>query len=453
MKMSDCRKETTPVIPEDSKPVFTEETILYLDGASGISGDMFAAAMIDLGADQIALQRALDSIPDRRFRVRIGRVKKQAIDCCDFHVLLDAELDNHDADMEYLFGKGTAKSEHVHHHEHAAEHAAHTHVHHAHRTLKDVRGILAACDMTDRARALADSIFVILAEAEAKAHGTSVEEVHFHEVGALDSIVDIITAAVCFDSLGVRRVAVPSLSEGSGTVRCAHGILPIPVPAVSNIAAAGGLRISIDPDMKGEFITPTGAAIAAALMTDRELPESFRIEKIGLGAGKRNYERPNYLRAMLITCPETRNNSDVIWKLETDIDDCTGEILGYVLERLLECGAKDAHYIPVYMKKNRPAWQLQVICTEDVIPDMENIIFSETTSIGIRRVRMERTVQERVIRKVETPCGTAEVKVCRYRGITRYFPEYESVREIARRENIPFADVFRMVSEQAEKME
>ena len=223
--------------------------------------------------------------------------------------------------------------------------------------MKEIREIIGGLDMTDGARALALRIFEILAQAESEAHGVPEEEVHFHEVGAIDSIVDIVAAAVCFDDLGISKVAVTGIAEGSGTVRCQHGILQVPVPAVANIARTHRLPIRLT-NRKGELVTPTGAAIAAALMTQDTLPESFVIEKTGLGAGKREYEIPSILRAMVI---EPRGDArraaltaDTVWKLECDIDDNTGEQLGYALEKLFEAGAREAHYTPVFMKKNRP---------------------------------------------------------------------------------------------------
>lgn len=327
---------------------------------------------------------------------------------------------------------------HGHHHGEPHVHSSHGHAHHVHRGMKEIREILQACRMTEHAREIAGRIFEILAQSEAKAHNVSVDEVHFHEVGAVDSIVDIVSVAVCLDNLGVTDVIVPKLCEGTGTVRCRHGILPVPVPAVANILSAYGIRVELT-GMSGEFVTPTGAAIVAAIRTSDRLPGSFVIDQIGLGAGKRQYERPSILRAMLI---DRSQGGDVVYKLETNMDDCTGEALGYVMERLLEAGARDVHYIPVYMKKNRPAWQLNVICDQGDIPEMERIIFSETTTIGIRRVEMERSILSRRQMQVNTDYGEAVVKVCDGPGGKRYYPEYESVARICREYGLPYRTVF-----------
>ena len=229
---------------------------IYFECRSGISGDMAVAALLDLGADREALERALDSLPLEGFRYEITRVKKSGLDVCDFNVILDRKIDNHDHDMEYLHGHGAGEA-HSHEHFHSQE-PSHPHSHgsegehiheqshphvHEHRGLKEILEILDQGDMTEGARETAKKIFRILGEAEAKAHGVSIDQVHFHEVGAVDSIVDIVAAAVCADSLDIRDVVIPCLYEGCGTVRCQHGILPVPVPAVANIIEARGLSV------------------------------------------------------------------------------------------------------------------------------------------------------------------------------------------------------------------
>ena len=387
---------------------------LYLDCGSGISGDMFVAAMIDLGADPDTLEKALDSIPADGFFVEIGRVKKSGIDCCDFHVRLDDDCENHDHDMDYLYGNLTLaagsgcscheepdrEEHHCHCHEEGHDGEAHhccrqeKDHHHTHRGLAEILPMIDACDMTETAKALARKIFRIIGEAEAKAHDLPLDEVHFHEVGALDSIVDVVAAAVTFDSLHIKEVIVPKLTEGTGTVRCRHGVMPVPVPATVNIVSAYKIPMELT-GAKGEYVTPTGAAISAAISTSHQLPPSFVIKKAGLGAGKRAYtDRSGILRAFLIQGEENEGRDKVV-KLETDIDDCSGEVLGYVMKKLFKAGAKDVHYAPVFMKKNRPAWELTVICGEEKAEKLEKIIFTETTTIGIREYPLGRSVLDR----------------------------------------------------------
>ena len=418
------------------------DRILYLECGTGISGDMTVAALLDLGADKDKLLRVLEGIPGNGFDVRISRVKKAGIDCCDFDVVLDEEHDGHDHDMEYLYGH-LHEHDHDHHHDHDHDHD-HDHHHHHHTGMKEIREIIGHLTMTDGARALALRIFEILAQAESEAHGVPVDEVHFHEVGAIDSIVDIVAAAVCLDDLDITKVAVTGITEGSGTVRCQHGILQVPVPAVERIARAHALPLQFTA-RKGELVTPTGAAIAAAVMTQQEIPEKFVIVKTGLGAGKREYEIPSILRAMILEpCGQKQQDvlADRIWKLECDMDDCTGEQLGYALGRLYDEGAREAHYAPVFMKKNRPGWELTVICDEAHREQLENVIFKETTTIGIRRQQMERSVLARKSVSVKTQYGEIPVKISGENEHRRVHPEYEMVSEAAQRYGVPFGTVY-----------
>ena len=434
---------------------------LYLECTSGISGDMAVAALLDLGASREKLKRVLKGLPVKGFDIKISRVVKSGIDACDFDVVLDKEHENHDHDMGYLHGHehgGYSHNEARHGHEHGEHsheqgetHSHHGHHHHEHRGLNEIMTIIDHADMADRARSYAKKIFTILAEAEAKAHNVPADQVHFHEVGAVDSIVDILSVAVCMDDLDVEEVIIPRLCEGSGTIRCQHGILPVPVPAVSNIVSSHHLKLHITP-VQGELVTPTGAAIAAAFITSEKLPEDFTVEKIGIGAGKRQYECPGILRAMLIREAEKNTEiqkfsdteSDTIIKLESNIDDCSGETLGYVMELLYEAGAREANYMPVFMKKNRPAWLLTVICKEDQVSGMERIIFKETTTIGIRRQKMERTVLKREKRTVVTPLGDVEVKVCIFDGQEYIYPEYESVKKFCKKTGVSYREAYHM---------
>ena len=277
--------------------------------------------------------------------------------------------------------------------------------------------------------------------------------VHFHEAGAVDSIIDIAATAICLDNLAVESVIFTEMCEGHGSVRCQHGLLPIPVPAVTKIASAHGLKFRFLP-VEGELVTPTGAAIAAATATSDVLPASMKILGCGMGAGKRSYDVPEILRVFLVETPEDDGakdlGKDVIWKLETNVDDCTGEELGYVMEQLFAAGARDVNYTPVFMKKNRPAYELHVICDEECVPRMEEIIFRETTTIGIRRIPMERTVLSREARSVETSLGTAGIKVCSVGGEEKIYPEYESMAKIARERNLPLRQVYDTVKEESE---
>ena len=442
-----------------------DEKILYLDCASGISGDMTVGALLDLGASREKLVRALDSLGVSGYHLHFGRTKKCGIDAYDFDVHLEEEEHHHDHDHEHTHDhEHHHDHEHTHDHEHSHDHAhthdhehSHDHAHtrdhmhpHVHRNIHDIFEIIDRLDASDRVKNLARRMFEIVAGAESKAHGIPVSEVHFHEVGAIDSIVDVISAAFCLEDLGIHRVVVSPLSEGHGFARCQHGLMPVPVPATANIAAAQGLELTLR-DVEGEMVTPTGAAIAAAFRTEAALPKKYQIEKIGIGAGNKDFAHANILRAMLLTdkTVEVETGKDghdesSMLVIEANLDDCTGEALGYAMEVLLEAGARDVWYTPAYMKKNRPAWLLTVLCKEEQVSVMEQIIFRETTTIGIRRQEMGRTILKREKRAVTTPLGKVEVKVCTFDGQEYFYPEYESVKKLCEKTGISYKEAYHM---------
>ncbi|MCD8103478.1 MAG: nickel pincer cofactor biosynthesis protein LarC [Lachnospiraceae bacterium] len=445
-----------------------KETILYLECSSGISGDMTVAALLDLGADRAVLEAALKSLPLTGYTIEIKDVYKSGIRACDFHVILDEAHENHDHDMEYLHGGETHRHEgrgegeaHVHPEDpsytkqpgsiHSGAAGAHTH---SARNLQDVVKIIRAGSLSAAASDLAIRIFEIVAKAEAEVHGKELHEVHFHEVGAVDSIVDIVAAAVCLDNLHPNHVVVSTLTEGCGQIRCQHGLIPVPVPAVTAIAMQEGLTLRLS-NVQGELVTPTGAAIAAAIRTDDSLPEQFHIKKVGLGAGKRTYQTPGILRAMWMepaVKKRQQDEADAILVLETNIDDSTGEALAFTMQQLFAAGALDVFSIPIYMKKNRPAWLLKTICNQEDRDVMEAIIFQNTTTIGIRRQSMQRTKLKRRIVSMRTPWGTADIKCCDdHSGTTRFYPENDSVSRFAKENGIGFSEMYRLVQEYAGK--
>ena len=435
---------------------------LYLECYSGISGDMTVGALLDLGADKIVLENALNSLPIDGFEIKISRVSKSGLDACDFDVRLDE--DNHDHDMKYLHGEGHIHvqhhhnhgeedfHEHIHHYEDINHTYSHEHHHghgHSHRNLSQILDVIDHAEITKNAKKIASDIFTILAKAEAKAHGVSIEEVHFHEVGAVDSIVDIVAVAVCIDNLNINEVIVSPLYEGTGFIRCQHGVIPVPVPAVCEIVRDNDIDLKIT-NYEGEFVTPTGAAIVAAIKTSDKLPDKFKIEKIGIGAGKREYEKAGILRSMLIK--DTSNKSHNIYKLESNIDDCSGEALGYIVEKLLSEGARDVHFIPVFMKKNRPAYQLNVICREEDIEKFEQIIFEETTTIGIRKQKIEMTMLKTELKIIDTSLGKAQVKICDLKNEKRIYPEYNSIVEICKKSGKSYQEIYQFIINEYKKL-
>ena len=433
--------------------------ILYLECNSGISGDMTVGALLDLGADRQVLENALESLGVDGYHLHFGRKVVCGLDAFDFDVHLEADGYGHshahthrreDAYERVDSYEHSEVHEHCHGHKHERSHEhedGHSHSH-THRNLHDIYHIIDHLDSNERVKEMARTMFRIVAEAESKAHGLPVEQVHFHEVGAIDSIVDIISVAVCMDNLGVEDVVVSALSEGHGHVRCQHGVLPVPVPATANIASSYGLKLHFT-DNDGEMVTPTGAAIAAALRTKDRLPASCRLLKIGMGAGNKVFKQANVLRAMLLE--NSQDEDHTLWVLETNLDDCTGEMLGLTMEMLLDAGAADVWYTPIHMKKNRPAYMMSVLCRESSIEAMEEIILTQTTTIGIRRYPTERTVLERSEIQVETSYGPADVKMCAYKGRKFFYPEYESIRRICMEQGADFQTAYHQVRRKAEE--
>ena len=394
---------------------------LYLECYSGISEDMAAAALLDLGAEQTVMEAALASLPVGGFRTEITRVRKSGVDACNFQVILDEEHKNHAHDEENI---------------------------HKYWEYKEINRIFTDSDMTERAMKTALHIFDVLAEAKAKVYGVPKEQTRFQET---DSIVYIAAVAICLDNLDITEVIVPELYEGKGAVRCCQGMLPVPVPEVVHIVQQNRIPLKIT-ELEGELVTPAGAAVAAALRTSGQLPENLVIQKTGMGAGKKNHNCPGILRAMVLRektkSQENLQGRDRIWHLETNIDDCTGEELGNVMKLLFEAGAKDVYYTPIYMKKNRPAYELSVICTEETRNILENIIFEETTTIGIRRTEMERTVLKREIHLLEAEGFPVKAKICTLPdGSRRCYPEHDSAAALAADRRISYREAWQKIRE------
>ena len=289
-----------------------------------------------------------------------------------------------------------------------------------------------------------------MAEAEAAAHGVDVGEVHFHEVGAADSIADILAAAALLDSLDFDRVYATPLSEGSGTVMCQHGTLPVPVPAVLNIAMAYGIPLSIT-DNRSEMVTPTGIAILAALSPDfKARPKSFAVKKTGMGLGKRDFGRANFLRAMLIEENEVTDGSEPskpdsesrLYMVETSIDDSTAQELSYAQEKLFQIGAKDVYFCPCYMKKNRPGYTIGAIVEKSLLTKAAEVLFSATTTIGLRYYPINRIEMDRRGIGVDVRGENVDVKVSCYGEIVRCHPEYQSVKVAAERTGRSFREIY-----------
>ncbi|MCU6711293.1 nickel pincer cofactor biosynthesis protein LarC [Paenibacillus sp. J5C_2022] len=352
--------------------------------------------------------------------------------------------------------------DHGHHHEHSHDHGhghhhAHSHDHdhghhhdHDHRKAKDILAMIRESDMPSRVKERSCRIFQEIAVAEAKIHGISIEDVHFHEVGAMDSIIDIIGVCLALESLQVEHIYAGPVATGYGYMRMAHGLYPLPAPATSELLK--GLRLA-DFNAKGELTTPTGAGIVRALAKQLEHLPPSTIEHIGYGAGTKDFAHPNILRAFIID-PSNKNepanrtdrHQEQIAVLEAQVDDMPGEALGYLMESLFREGAKDVYYTPVQMKKNRPGTLITVLSSPEQADELEAILFKESSTFGVRRSFLQRSALERTITRRETPYGEIRVKEGIWRGERlKATPEYEDVASAARRHGVTFDDVYQSV--------
>ena len=381
--------------------------IAYLDAFSGVSGDMTVGALLDLGVPLAVVQDAIGSLALAGVETWTERVERSGIAATKFHVRV--------------------------HGEHPDPSGSHPHHQHGHRAYRDIRSLLVASRLEARVRERALAVFARLAEAEGEAHGVAVDDVTFHEVGALDAIVDVVGAAAGVTHLGVERIYCSALPMGGGMVHAAHGPLPVPGPAVAALVRGRAVRFD---DGASELVTPTGAAIVAALAATESVPE-LRVERVGYGAGDRVLaDRPNLLRIVLGE-PVSAVASDDVVVLEATVDDTLPELWEHVLERLLEAGAKDAFLEPVVMKKSRPGVTLRVIAAAADRDRLAAVIFAETSTIGLRWAPWRRLVLPRETRRVETEYGTVAVKVATAPdGATNLAPEFEDCRRLARERGV-----------------
>lgn len=451
--------------------------ILYFDCASGISGDMTLGALLDLGADEQQFLRELEKLHLEGYHIAIEETEKNGIRAKHVTVCVDGvpEISEnvslheyghihgevHTHELGHMHGETDTHDEgHMHGEVHTHEHS-HTHDHaHPHRNFADIRQIIGQSGLNENVKDLALRIFGRVAAAEAKVHGKSIEEVHFHEVGAVDSIIDIVGCAILIDMIKPDAVCASVLHEGNGFVRCQHGLLSVPVPATSEVLAAAGAPL-MQIDIEGELVTPTGAAIIAELAETFGTMPQMRIEKIGWGAGTKNLSIPNVLRVYAGTGFEptsaaekggsrgfdTPYMQDEIMILEANLDDCTGEMLGAAMETLLAAGALDVFYTPVFMKKNRPAYRLTVLAKPQDRAHMERLIFRHTTTIGIRRRIDARSILKREQVRVNTPCGELDAKRVYLGEEERVYPEYESAVKLAAENGKALWEIYRSYEE------
>jgi pyridinium-3,5-bisthiocarboxylic acid mononucleotide nickel chelatase len=435
--------------------------IAYLECFSGMSGDMFMGALVDAGVPAHVFEETVAALGVGA-ELKISRVVRSGISATKVEVYVDGEKDL--PREEYWEGR----EQHFHPHSgggHEPEHEHHEHSHshpgemrtepalslpkgasapHEHpRGLSEIRQIISATSISESAKKTAINIFEALGRAEAKIHGTSIESVHFHEVGAVDAIVDIVCAAVGAEELGVDEIICSPLNVGGGVMKCAHGTFPVPAPATVELLKDAPVYSS---GLQAELVTPTGAAIVKTLASRFAAFPEMKIDKSGYGAGSRDFPgHPNVVRLTVGEAASTlaaKTASETITVLEANLDDLNPQVFGYVMDLLLEEGALDAFGMPVQMKKNRPGMLLTVLCKPEDAGKLAQLIFTETTTLGVRRRDEMRQTLARRWESVGTPWGEVRIKIASMNGtVTSYAPEYEDCRRIAAEHHVPLKTV------------
>jgi pyridinium-3,5-bisthiocarboxylic acid mononucleotide nickel chelatase len=371
---------------------------LYFDCFAGASGDMILGALVAAGVDPQTLVDQLSLLNVDGFTVTFEKTDRSGISA--------------------TFARVETREEKKHRH------------------LSGIEKIISGSQLSDGIKQRALKIFSRLGEAEARVHNQPLEKVHFHEVGALDAIVDVLGAAICFELLGIERFVCSPLHVGSGFVEMEHGRFPVPPPAVTELLKDAPLYTT---DVKGELVTPTGAAIITTVCSEFGPMPQMILEHTGYGAGSRTYDRfPNVLRVLIGDDQQQAAAEERLWMIETNVDDMSPQIFAYVMDRAFDLGALDCYFTPVHMKKNRPAVLLSVLCHIAEREQLTRMLFAETTTLGVRFFPVERRALERKIVRVETQYGAIDVKVARLNGsVINEMPEFEQCREAARQANVP----------------
>ena len=398
--------------------------VLYYDCFAGISGDMNLGAMIDIGVDKNFLVKELNKLAVSGYNLSVSKALKSGISGTRVSVILEK-----------------------HNRKHSRSHQHHDHDHNnENRNLEDIVKIIKQSKLSDFVKKLSIQIFTRIANAEAKVHNKPVKEIHFHEVGAVDSIVDIVGAAICIDYLKPDIIMASSVELGGGFVECAHGILPVPAPATTEILK--GIPVKSGAVIH-ETTTPTGAAILAAIVNEFRDQADFIIEKTGYGLGQKAFKIPNLLRVYLgetNAADDTDSNISLI--IECNIDDMNPELYDYIFDSLFRVGANDVFITPIIMKKSRPAVTLSVLCSTEIEHKIEKILFEETSTLGIRKYKVLKTMLSRKVTAIDTPYGQVRIKSAFYGGKPlKTKPEYEDCLKIAKKHQMPISEVYNMVNE------
>lgn len=400
---------------------------LYIECAMGAAGDMLMAALLELVPDRPAFIEKMNSLGLPGVRVAMEPAVKCGITGTHVRVLVHGEEEISEDVPEHIH-------DHDHHHDHEHDHHEHAHAHH-HASLADITAVINSLPVSDRVKADANAVYGIIAEAESRVHGRAVGEIHFHEVGTMDAVTDVVGVCLLMEAIGAEQIVVSPVHVGCGAVRCAHGVLPVPAPAtaliLTEVPTYGG-------QVKGELCTPTGAALLKHFAHSYGDRPVMKTRAIGYGMGTKDFERANCVRVFL---GETEGKREEITRLECNLDDMTGEELGFAMEQLLEAGARDVYTTPIGMKKNRPAVMLSVISLPEDADRLAALMLKHTTTLGVRRQDCSRYVLERSVETVDTAYGPIRMKHAEGFGVVKTKPEYADVARAAREADMPIHDM------------
>jgi uncharacterized protein (TIGR00299 family) protein len=421
----------------------------YFDCFSGCSGDMLIGALLDAGLDLEVLKKGLGSLDFHGYRLASSKVVRSSITATKFDVIIDEEEHAHDHHSEHGHDHHHEHS-HEHEHNHAPEHS-HEAAPRAHRGLTEILKIIDSGTLSENVKTKSSAIFRKLGAVEAGIHGVPLEEAHFHELGAIDTIVDIVGTVLALETLKIEKVYASPMAAGSGTVKTAHGILPVPAPATLQILADAGAPIAAAPfsdTPPGELLTPTGAVLITSLAAGYSRPD-LKVSKVGYGAGSKQFPGwPNVVRVWIGEEISSAESSELVL-LETNIDDMNPQIYGYLMETLLAAKAADVWFTPIQMKKNRPAIMLSVLGPVNLEEKFTEIIMRETSTLGVRSRRISRHTAHREIIEFTSSLGLAHVKVKRYGDFVSISPEFDDCRRISLEKGLPLQEVSRIIEGEA----
>lgn len=414
---------------------------LYFDLGMGAAGDMLAASLYELIDDKAGFIEKMNSLGIPGVEVSTEVATKCGINGTHFKVVVNGEEEeSHDHHHEHHHHHDH-EHDHEHEHEHHHHHEEHHHHHHHHSSMADISSIIDSLSVSDKVKSDVKAVYALIADAESKAHGKPVDQIHFHEVGTMDAVADITAVCILMEMIGAEKVIASEVHVGSGHVHCAHGILPVPAPATATILQGVPMYSG---HIKGELCTPTGAALIKHFATDFCPMPAMTIKAWGYGMGKKDFEMANCVRACL---GETMLKGSEIVELTCNLDDCTPEKIGFAMDVLMDNGALDVYTVPVGMKKNRPGIVLNVMCRAEDKDKMVNLIFKHTTTLGIRENISRRYTLERQIKTYSTSFGDVRAKVSTGYGVTRVKYEYEDLAKIAKNNNISIDDVVKLINE------